>query len=186
MLRRGQRSLHALNSARKKHHSLCVRPRRLISVMGNESWLRKAKQGWGGGGLSRWAATSLSLRFMESSGSSQWEDKRLLWAWLKEGCEKPQKPGRWHLQYKNDTEGKLTESGFSLQGWGWKERLVKEDWEGGEGSGREKGRWEVELRDQMLGQVYLWVESMRDTRGVFSCCSVQRGRWGKYLFFWSL
>lgn len=49
-----------------------------------------------------------------------------------------------------------------------------------------KGRWEVELREQMLGQVYLWAESTHDTLIVFSCWLVQRGWWGKYLFFWSL
>lgn len=66
---------------------------------------------------------------------------------------KPQKPGRQHLQYKNDTEGELTDwfltpsSGIR----GTCQRIMK-TWKR---VWLSRGRWEVEPRGQMSGQIYL-------------------------------
>lgn len=67
---------------------------------------------------------------------------------------KPQKPGRQHLQYKDDIEGELT-------GWfltvstgmirGTSQRIMK-TWKR---VWLSRGRWEEEPRGQMSGQIYL-------------------------------
>lgn len=67
---------------------------------------------------------------------------------------KSQKSGRQHLQNTNGTEGELTEPDFSLLSVGTKRktsqrlRARRRVWQS-------RGRWEVKLRGQMSGQVYL-------------------------------